>query len=198
MDELNEMIQVLPWVLSVALLILSVVLAINWLCTKFELDEMNELNSRLFLDRLYKKKEADTRYDARTKELHDFKRLADIYMCNDANELKLLIEDMARQVSEQEKLAAKNLDYHKRMEKEWLRCSNTYIRSMWLARAIAAKRERDYWYHVHSITRSSDGELFKANHRGQGYLGLYKRPIGWVKTWDKVMELCHKKSEEYK
>lgn len=95
-----QMIQALPWVLSVVLLILSVVLAIKWLCTKFELDEMNELNSRLFLDQLYKKKEADIRYDARAKELHDFKELAYTYMCNDANELKLLIEDMVKRIGE--------------------------------------------------------------------------------------------------
>ena len=117
------MIQALPWILSVALLILSVVFAINWLCTKFELNEINELNSRMFLDQLYKKKEADIRYDARIKELYDFKRLADIYMCNDANELKLLIEDVVKQVGKQEKLAAKNWDYYKRMEKEWLRAT---------------------------------------------------------------------------
>ena len=96
------MIQALPWVLSVALLILSVVLAINWLCTKFELNEMNELNSRLFMDQLYKKRETEARYDARAKELHDFKELAYTYMCNDANELKLLIEDMVKRIREHE------------------------------------------------------------------------------------------------
>ena len=71
-------------------------------------------------------------------------------------------------------------------------------RALWLVRAIAAKRECDYWYHVHLITRSLDGEWFKVNHRGQGHLGLYKRPIECVKTWDKVRELCSKKAEEYK
>lgn len=96
------MIQAFPWILSVALLILSVVLAINWLCTKFELDEMNELNRRLFLDHLYKKREADIRYDAKFKKLCDFEKLAYTYMCNDANELKLLIEDMVKQIGEQE------------------------------------------------------------------------------------------------
>ena len=101
MDELNEMIQALPWVLSV-------VLAINWLCTKFELDEMNELNSRLFMDHLYKKREADIRYDAKFKKLCDFEKLAYTYMCNDANELKLLIEDMVKRIREQEKLAKRN------------------------------------------------------------------------------------------
>ena len=102
-----QMIQALPWVLSVALLILSVVLAINWLCTKFELDEMNELNSRLFLDHLYKKREADIRYDAKFKKLCDFEKLAYTYMCNDANELKLLIEDMVKRIREQEKAFSK-------------------------------------------------------------------------------------------
>ena len=112
------MIQALPWVLSVALFILSVVLAINWMCTKFELDEMNELNTRLFLDHLYKKKEADIRYDAKFKKLYDFEKLAYTYMCNDANELELLIEDMVKRIREQEKLAKQNLDYHKRTENE--------------------------------------------------------------------------------
>lgn len=102
------MIQALPWVLSVALLILSVVLAINWLCTKFELDEMNELNSRLFMGQLYEKRDAEAMYDARAKELHDFKELAYTYMCNNANELELLIEDMVKQIGEQEKLAKRN------------------------------------------------------------------------------------------
>ena len=95
------MIQALPWILSVALLILSVVLAINWLCTKFELDEMNELNSRLFMDHLYKKKEADLRYDAKFKKLYDFEKLAYTYMCYDANELKSLIEDMVKRINRQ-------------------------------------------------------------------------------------------------
>lgn len=95
------MIQAAPYILSVALLILSIVLAINWLCTKFELDEMNELNNRLFLDHLYKKRDAEARYDAKFKKLYDFEKLAYTYMCNDANELKLLIDDMVKQINRQ-------------------------------------------------------------------------------------------------
>ena len=96
------MIQALPWILSVAFFILSGVFAINWLCTKFELNEVNELNNRMFLEDLDRKRKEEVEYDARFKELHDFKNLAYIYMCNDAHELKLLIEDMVKRIEKQE------------------------------------------------------------------------------------------------
>lgn len=90
----------------------------------------------------------------------------------------------------------KDLAYHARQI--YFRHNRQTLMALWLSRAIAAKRERDYWYHVHQITRSLDGEWFNVNHRGQGHLGLYKRPIEWVKTWDKVRELCRKKADEFK
>lgn len=176
MDELNEMIQALPWVLSVALLILSVVLAINWLCTKFELDEMNELNRRLFLDHLHKKNEADIRYDAKFKKLHDFEQLAYTYMCNDANELKLLIEDMVKRIGEQEKLAKQNWDYHKSEVDDKIK---RLKRALYKACANWACTKMEY-------------EQFGSN--------VFMLGVATEKevSWESMMKKCQAKMEEYR
>ena len=126
----------------------------------------------------------------------------------DIDEVDAAIAELKQKLHDAEMRAdlaeAANTEYRedfKKMEAAFNEMSDNYIKSqraLWMARAIAAKRECDYWYHVHSITRSLDGEWFKVNHRGQGHLGLYKRPIEWVKTWDKVRELCRKKEDEFK
>lgn len=72
----------------------------------------------------------------------------------------------------QETLATQNWDYHKRMEKEWLRCNNAYARSMWLARALRA-RDKAFEYH-------------------------FKNNVEMCAKWDNVHLILMAKAEEYK
>lgn len=99
----------------------------------------------------------------------------------------------------QENLAAQNWDYHKRMEKEWLRCNNAYIRALWLARAKRAEKEKNYWY----VRSCHEGDEIKYAIDGSSVtiIGMDDRkfltPYEWLKTWCEIEIRLTKKAEEY-